>query len=174
MNNSKRSILHHDFSTTSFGTLDKQATNILAALRTGKDRQLELLIRSGELRQQMDDNTDRLVSSIDDLSRKIFEMAKPDLKKAFVESLHFPEFREREGNVSEPCTSTFEWFFDRDPVSISNTKDILWHSFPRWLEAADSSQQYWLSGKAGSGKSTLMAQVVRNLERTEGHLRHLV
>jgi hypothetical protein len=130
-------------------------------------------MRSGEIRQHGDDNTDRLVSSIDGLTQS---MTKPDLKKAFIDSLYFAEFREREKNVSEPCTSTFEWFFDRDggagSPSTGNIDDVVWHGFPRWLEDADSSQQYWLSGKAGSGKSTLMAQVVRNLDRTNDHLRH--
>jgi hypothetical protein len=160
----------------SFGKLDKQATEILAALRSGENHRLELLVRSGELRQQLDDKTGRLVSSIDDLTQKVMDTAKPDLKKAFIDSLYFAEFQERERNVSEPCTSTFEWFFDRDggagSPSTGDINNVSWHSLPRWLEDADSSQQYWLSGKAGSRKSTLMAQVVRNLERTKDHLRY--
>jgi hypothetical protein len=183
----KTSILHHEFSMSSFEKYDEHALKILAALQTGEDRQLELLVRSSESRQRLDDklagidgtiqdNADRLASSFDDLARKVLDMAKPSLKQAFIDSLYFPEFRERERNVSEPCKSTFEWFFkhelDESMMYPGPPNHASWRSFPRWLEDSDSNQQYWLSGKAGSGKSTLMAQIIRNLERTKDHLRH--
>lgn len=118
---SKTSILNHDLSTASFQDLDKKAVGILAALRTGEDRQLELLVRSSESQKLLDDqisglqdtiqtSTDHLDSRFDDLVQKIANNNQPDVKKGFMDSLFFPEFRYRQDNVSEPWTKTFEWF----------------------------------------------------------------
>ena len=43
-----------------------------------------------------------------------------------------------------------------------------WDSFPDWLESSQHSL-YWIRGKAGAGKSTLMAYIIRDA-RTRKHL----
>jgi hypothetical protein len=79
---------------------------------------------------------------IDSLTQKMLDMANPDLEKAFVDSLFFPEYERREKALSRPSPKTFEWIFDRDGVTNTTSwRQVRWPSFPQWLENADSSQQ---------------------------------
>ncbi|RFU79029.1 hypothetical protein TARUN_3158 [Trichoderma arundinaceum] len=65
-------------------------------------------------------------------------------RKTILQTLYFSQLQERELAVSEAHESTLEWIFDE--VKPTN--------FVKWLRESDSI--YWISGKAGSGKSTLM------------------
>ncbi|PVH83511.1 hypothetical protein DL98DRAFT_615812, partial [Cadophora sp. DSE1049] len=64
-------------------------------------------------------------------------------------SLRYSSISERYEQVPKAHSSTFEWIFE-DP----NEGDRPWSNFKNWLESGDTI--YWLNGKAGSGKSTLM------------------
>ncbi|KAL6713687.1 hypothetical protein ACLMJK_009152 [Lecanora helva] len=75
-------------------------------------------------------------------------------EKRFLESLYFPEIHLRQETVAEAHVSTFEWIFKTD--------------FVEWLEQEGSI--YWIRGKAGSGKSTLMNHIY-NHSRTLDALR---
>ncbi|KAM7203885.1 hypothetical protein V8F33_001856 [Rhypophila sp. PSN 637] len=59
--------------------------------------------------------------------------------------------RERKSRVSKAHDTTFRWIFDKN---ISGP----WDSFNAWLKSEE--QVYWISGKPGSGKSTLMKYLV--------------
>lgn len=67
-------------------------------------------------------------------------------------ALSFPVMKDREDEISEAAAKTLEWIF-RDSPDQTTT----WTNFTRWLESNDSL--YWVSGKAGSGKSTLMKHI---------------
>ena len=58
--------------------------------------------------------------------------------------------RTRHSKIAETQAKTFEWIFD--PASSSG--DLATTKFKEWLEYGDGI--FWISGKAGSGKSTLM------------------
>ena len=56
---------------------------------------------------------------------------------------------DREGRITDAYDKTFQWIFaDQDAHEQS------WSNFRDWLES--DKQLYWITGKAGSGKSTLM------------------
>jgi hypothetical protein len=78
------------------------------------------------------------------------------------ESLRFETMTNRYETISEAHQRTFEWIF-RDPKK----EDLPWSSFIDWAELG--SGIYWINGKAGSGKSTLMRFIVDD-PRTRGHL----
>ncbi|KAM0717481.1 hypothetical protein Q7P37_007333 [Cladosporium fusiforme] len=175
----EKSIHAYEISEDRFRGLDKQAIAILGALKAGARSGEEVLKQINDFRQHFDgrindikgvvqDSGDRLGQNFDVLALRVKEMSEPDLKKTFMESLFFPQYQKREKTIDEPNAKTFDWIFDRDGGATSDLR-ARWPSFPQWLEDAASSQQYWLSGKAGSGKSTLMAHVVRD-ERTKRHL----
>ena len=56
---------------------------------------------------------------------------------------------DREERIANAYKNTFQWIWED---SISSEKR--WSSFIEWAES--DSQLYWITGKAGSGKSTLM------------------
>lgn len=62
--------------------------------------------------------------------------------------LSFRQMRERVESITEAHSQTFRWIFD------GSKTDIKWDNFPQWLENGEGC--YWVNGKAGSGKSTLM------------------
>jgi hypothetical protein len=67
-----------------------------------------------------------------------------------LESLSFPNIDDREEEIAEPYARTFQWLLDDTP-SGNWRRD----GFVKWIDS-DESQVYWICGKAGSGKSTLM------------------
>ncbi len=83
--------------------------------------------------------------------------------KAFIDSLYFPEILSRQERIADAHTQTFEWIFDG-----SGNKVFSWDSFVDWLEQGEGI--YWINGKAGSGKSTLMSHIVQN-QRTNDCLK---
>ncbi|SPQ25662.1 da302975-2847-4bb6-be34-3e73d817684f [Thermothielavioides terrestris] len=84
-----------------------------------------------------------------------------------VDSLRFPSLEDREDAIPRAHARTFEWLFqphaDRGPDPAPS-----WSDFPAWLEA-DTREIYWITGKPGSGKSTLMKFVTRH-PRLREHL----
>ncbi|RYP06373.1 hypothetical protein DL765_009520 [Monosporascus sp. GIB2] len=70
-----------------------------------------------------------------------------------LQSLFFSSMGHREGQIPQQYAKTFEWIF-KQPRQSSDGHP-LWHNFSAWLEG-DSSQIYWITGKPGAGKSTLV------------------
>jgi len=74
-----------------------------------------------------------------------------DLLEDFIlDSLAYKSMRDREEEVAEAHGKTFEWIFEPETNKGVN------HKFTTWLETDDLGSIYWISGKPGSGKSTLM------------------
>ena len=90
-------------------------------------------------------------------------IATEDSYKRFLESLFFPDIHARQEGINEAHKNTFEWIFDK-----SGNKVRPWHPFIDWLENGHGT--YWVSGKAGSGKSTLMNLLCQD-SRTDAALR---
>ncbi|KAF2446746.1 hypothetical protein P171DRAFT_383558, partial [Karstenula rhodostoma CBS 690.94] len=67
-----------------------------------------------------------------------------------MQRLRFADQGDREYRIADAHAQTFRWIFEppRDP-----TKPIM--NFKEWLEK-DGNHIYWITGKAGAGKSTLM------------------
>ncbi|KAL8759606.1 MAG: hypothetical protein Q9199_000650 [Rusavskia elegans] len=62
-------------------------------------------------------------------------------------SLRFSEINARINDVADSHAVTFHWIFEEDATGP-------WDSFSEWLKA--DSHVYWINGKAGFGKSTLI------------------
>ncbi|PVH80336.1 hypothetical protein DL98DRAFT_654744 [Cadophora sp. DSE1049] len=67
-----------------------------------------------------------------------------------LESLRYPMMSQRFEEVSEAHVKTFNWIFDEK----EDEQQVPWTNFANWLQNGEGL--YWLKGKAGSGKSTLM------------------
>lgn len=75
-----------------------------------------------------------------------------DTKEKFLASLYFTRLEERRDRISEAHKSTFRWVYGG--IREDGTR---WDNFALWLEGRQAQDGvFWVSGKAGSGKSTLM------------------
>ena len=94
------------------------------------------------------------------------------LEEFFLESLSFTTMNDREEEVTEAHRNTFEFIFDEslNPSSDDIRGQPADNNFTRWLGSNTGSGVYWISGKAGSGKSTLMRFIWEN-PKTVQHLR---
>ncbi|KAK3984169.1 hypothetical protein QBC44DRAFT_385972 [Cladorrhinum sp. PSN332] len=71
------------------------------------------------------------------------------LQRKFLSSLEFDGMHSREAAVAKAHKSTFRWIFKEERQQARP-----WNSLKAWLKS--DHQLYWITGKAGSGKSTLM------------------
>lgn len=84
-------------------------------------------------------------------------------KEAVLNSLYYPRMQDRREWISEAHVKTFNWVLEgktRGPTP--------WSDLKKWLRQEDGI--YWLSGKAGSGKSTLMKYINQD-DRTAKYLK---
>ena len=68
-----------------------------------------------------------------------------------LESLQYKRMKARRENIVEAHAKTFKWIYDERALSQHGE---LQHHFLQWLK--NSNGIFWVTGKAGSGKSTLM------------------
>lgn len=117
---------------------------------TKHQRSDELIMRTGE----------SIISSIRELAKllecsdkqeqsRVAEPTPAVIERAILKSFTFPTIEHRQDTISEAHEKTFQWIF-RSP----ELHDKPWSDFTHWLQFEDDI--YWISGKAASGKSTLM------------------
>ncbi|KAI9667843.1 MAG: hypothetical protein M1821_000662 [Bathelium mastoideum] len=75
-----------------------------------------------------------------------------ELQEICLKDLNVVEARSRAENVDPPFGNTYSWLFQSTV------------GFEDWLSGKIDNQVYWIRGKAGSGKSTLMKFVMQNHE----------
>jgi hypothetical protein len=83
-----------------------------------------------------------------------------DIEMDLLDALDFSTMNDRQYEVSEAHQKTFSWLFDH---SLDDAAP--WKSFMNWLHSGDGI--YWVSGKAGSGKSTLMRHIYDHKETND-------
>jgi hypothetical protein len=85
------------------------------------------------------------------------------IAKELVDSLHYETILERYDGVADAHQRTFGWIFQ----PRGKEDEPCWSDFIQWLREGEGI--YWISGKAGSGKSTLMKYIYEN-PNTRKHL----
>ncbi|KKY16983.1 putative small s protein [Phaeomoniella chlamydospora] len=90
------------------------------------------------------------------------------LQDFVLESLSYKSMKDREEEVAKAHGSTFYWIFDQNDQTKAPARG-LGQQFTEWLESPDLGSIYWISGKAGSGKSTLMRYLYEH-KLTSHHL----
>ncbi|KAF2151008.1 hypothetical protein K461DRAFT_279783 [Myriangium duriaei CBS 260.36] len=88
------------------------------------------------------------------MTREAKERAFQQRHKKLLDSLFFSEIDQRYDQIFE-AEKTFEWIFGPEEQSE-------WSSLPAWLQGTEKF--YWISGKPGSGKSTLMRWLLKHDE----------
>ncbi|QYT03178.1 hypothetical protein H0G86_010147 [Trichoderma simmonsii] len=72
---------------------------------------------------------------------------------AIAAGIQFSEDQTREDDIPQAFKGTYSWIFQEEPMTMNGTP--MWCSFPAWLRD-DYQKVYWITGKPGSGKSTIM------------------
>lgn len=91
--------------------------------------------------QQMED---------EDVSRlKVSPKRLARVRERFIDIYRYDSMFDREAGVADAHPDTLKWIFN-DPSGDTH----MWDNIGQWLESDD--QLYWITGKMGSGKSTLM------------------
>lgn len=75
------------------------------------------------------------------------------IERAITKTLQYETIKRREQAIAPTFGSTYDWVFQRQPRELNGIPS--WSSVPNWLES-DASGIYWITGKPGSGKSTMM------------------
>ncbi|KAH8194734.1 hypothetical protein TruAng_011092 [Truncatella angustata] len=93
------------------------------------------------------------------------ELWRRECQEDFKRSLFFAEMGERRSNIKDAAPGTLNWIFrfeehhEYKSDSDYESPDLIqWDDFVAWLRSEPSL--YWVCGKLGSGKSTLMAHVI--------------
>lgn len=144
-------------------SLDKLAANYHRLEITGANTAAQLrrdIIDSLQQLQTKDDREDHvsmpmslkaLAWQLTALSHEAKALSK-DLR--VIKSLSFPVICERRARIQEAHPNTFDWLFKdkRSKDAVDGTKCLI--PMLEWLQTRNGV--FWISGKAGSGKSTLM------------------
>ncbi|EKJ75807.1 hypothetical protein FPSE_03987 [Fusarium pseudograminearum CS3096] len=91
----------------------------------------------------------------------VIEARSNAIQSRILDTLWFRWHDDRRLTVKDAHKKTFRWSLD------SSAEDCTWQHLPTWLKS--NSGIYWLAGKAGSGKSTLM-KFIHSDERTMDYL----
>jgi hypothetical protein len=77
--------------------------------------------------------------------------------QAFLRSLEFPDMFSRHRHIDQPAPGTFEWIFMRSSGQVAPEPKTLelQGRLDKWLRSPEPV--FWVNGKAGSGKSSLMS-----------------
>ncbi|KAI1818194.1 hypothetical protein GGS20DRAFT_344957 [Poronia punctata] len=95
------------------------------------------------------------------IDSRLSEINSGSLKGRLLSTLRFPEMNQRENTIGDADKDTTEWIFSDYSRGEGE------RSFGEWLSSDDAL--FWITGKAGSGKSTLIKSVLRD-RRTKEHL----
>lgn len=82
--------------------------------------------------------------------------------------LYFPQIHYRFDSIKPSHRRTLDWVYGENTEQTDEELMFSWSNFATWLHSGSGC--YWLRGKAGSGKSTLMKYLFQD-ERTISHLR---
>ncbi|KAL9595194.1 MAG: hypothetical protein Q9219_006588 [cf. Caloplaca sp. 3 TL-2023] len=129
-------------------SLDQRIQDLALRIERGSNTTAQLLAHhSCEIRHYFDQR-------FDDQDRK---REMDQARERLMASLFFPDIACREDQIVDAFEETCQWIYD---PPINEEKGIpKWHNFRAWLEVGKAA--YWISGKPGAGKSTLMKYVVR-------------
>ena len=168
-----------------YNQLDKpsHAKPLLQPLRLTKEQKLlraeEDLKQSKEHRRRWEqrrqvvdkwqtENPERVI--LQDLSEEVFRAMEEEkartIQDKMLHSLYFPQLKERHSRIPKAHAETFNWALESD-----SKQAIRWSNLVNWLLRSDGNDNlYWIAGKAGSGKSTLMRYLYDD-QRTKNYLR---
>lgn len=129
-------------------TVNDAETKILDDARRARVQILDAIRRS-HYRPDKPDDVATVSGLLSDMNARSANYKK---QEALLSSLYYPRMHDRREYISQAHSKTFNWALEGN----SDTPTA-WHNLKAWLQRKGGI--YWLSGKAGSGKSTLMKYI---------------
>lgn len=86
----------------------------------------------------------------EELHKHRMNVEEKEYCRKVLESISFSDMHARQEVITSPYKETFQWVLDESGKGVRP-----WGNFAEWLKNGDGT--YWIQGKAGSGKSTLMS-----------------
>lgn len=129
---------------------DSRLASMLAEIKGLKDR-----IRDRD--QETPATADYVKSLCSDMSKLSLETQVFEREAQVLAALNYKDRPVRHVKIPEAHTTTFKW-----SLRQSRATDVKYGKLHRWLRAGDSL--FWVSGKPGSGKSTLMKYIADSVE----------
>ena len=89
------------------------------------------------------------------------ETEAPQAENKIVSSLHFPQMDQRKERLEAPYEKTFRWIITDDALP-----ERRWDHFLDWIRGTKPGDDkiYWIDGKPGSGKSSIVGFLDDNLD----------
>ena len=137
-----------------YQTLDQKVQNLVSSISQGSSSFEEV---KNAILNENEKTRKHITESFQEHEKRV---AEEEHRTKFLESLWFSEIYSREETIAEVHRKTFEWIFDKPGKAARR-----WDNFNTWLETGEDN--YWISGKAGSGKSTLMNFLCQDERTTE-------
>ncbi|KAJ0274370.1 hypothetical protein Brms1b_008773 [Colletotrichum noveboracense] len=134
----------------------EQNLNKILAIVEPKSRWQAELVQTA--RRSLDSGPSEDLAYLDLVSASLSAGAKEErdklMQRRTVESLKFADIRDRYERIPVAHGKTFEWIFSEPSTSPPEGRNPPWDNFHGWLTSDEVL--YWVTGKPGSGKSTLM------------------
>jgi hypothetical protein len=111
-------------------------------------------------RTAVDENFAKLETGTD---KQLVNIEIAATRAALIGSLKYDGMFDRQQFIKTPLSGTFEWIFDDSPPRVPQqdedprSREHMRGKFARWLRS--NEPLFWISGKAGSGKSSLMSLI---------------
>lgn len=102
----------------------------------------------------VEDKTTSILAIPDQIAQLISHSERLAIEQAILQSLRFRKMRARQIKITEAHPTTLDWIFE----DLANDHRPS-HHFMEWL--GNDGGLFWIAGKAGSGKSTLMKYLAR-------------
>jgi hypothetical protein len=86
-------------------------------------------------------------------------------QRRILQSLHFPRMHQRRNRITRAHSQTYQWILR--PKNSGSHETLVWDDFHEWLCDGTRQNIYWISGKPGSGKSTLVREIEEQIDCQE-------
>ncbi|ENH65780.1 hypothetical protein FOC1_g10003402 [Fusarium oxysporum f. sp. cubense race 1] len=155
------------------------SVNLRATARETLENQMQMLLEMRDMRadikamgdassaSEIQAGFDALIARIhhseakalsDSSSIQLSPQRRQHLEQIFISRIRYDTIQERELTIKEAHKGTFRWIFNENNAETSPI------GFKEWL-ASDGSL-YWITGKPGSGKSTLMKYLLQPVDES--------
>ena len=154
----ERNILRH-LNATVRSTENQTAVLSKALLQSAEDG------KSTVTRKWQTKNRDVVREVSEALSNIALQDGKRQLYEFILNNLFFPQLPERHARIAQAHAATFEWILNEN----QSCQHAQYSNFVQWLLDSGNNGLYWITGKPGSGKSTLMRYLYDD-HRTKSYL----